>query len=100
MLAPFGRRGGLGDTVNAANITVKDYLRREGAPMFWRQIMQSGLYARVKSLEPRLLVLPFALVLRALGMSSEQAPVLPLGAPRYKRASVDRACAGAPGWQH
>ena len=44
---------GWADTVNVANITVKDYLRREGAPMFWPQIMQSGLYARVKSLEPR-----------------------------------------------
>jgi hypothetical protein len=46
MLAPFGRVMGLGGTV-------KDYLRPEGAPMFWPQIMQSGLYARVKSLEPR-----------------------------------------------
>jgi hypothetical protein len=53
MLAPFGRVVGLGDTVNVTNMTVKDYLRREGAPMFWPQIMQSGLYARVKSLEPR-----------------------------------------------
>ena len=80
---------GLGDTINVANITVKDHLRREGAPMFWLRLCNRAYMPGFKSLEPRLLVLPFALVLRALGMSSEQAPVLPLGAPRYKRASVD-----------
>src|SRR6266850_1455028 len=68
-----------GSILMVTNITVKDYLRREGAPMFRPQIMQSGLYARVKSLEPRDFVAMFGDPCRRGVGFVDRCRIMPLG---------------------